>query len=218
MSSMHTAAVDDPYDTLGVGRNASPTEIRRAWHEKIKAFHPDKGGDRETFEKVMAAYGILGDPNRRIEWDKYGKSEKPPEGVEDNLAYTRIVELILQGMTQVNNPLRTNWIDYVKRRCGEQATELITKSKAARKAAETHHRMAAGFKRKGEGTNRLEAAFLDLAKAAEQQAEYYGKQMDELERVLKFLADYEFKMEEDSYRPYGLNPFQNVMTPYGGYT
>jgi len=44
---------------LGVGVNASPEEIRRAFRTKALATHPDRGGDRVTFELIVLAFGTL---------------------------------------------------------------------------------------------------------------------------------------------------------------
>ena len=53
---------DDPYATLGVSRNASDEDIRRAFRKLAKEYHPDiSKGNEERFKKVSSAYEILGD-------------------------------------------------------------------------------------------------------------------------------------------------------------
>jgi molecular chaperone DnaJ len=49
------------YQTLGVKDDATPIEIKRAYRDKAKQFHPDKGGKQEDFEPVVKAYE---DPQR----------------------------------------------------------------------------------------------------------------------------------------------------------
>ncbi|MFB6269590.1 MAG: J domain-containing protein [Halobacterium sp.] len=49
-------SVDAAFETLGVDRSASEREVKRAYRERVKAVHPDHGGDRETFERVREAY------------------------------------------------------------------------------------------------------------------------------------------------------------------
>jgi len=62
---------DDPYATLGVSRNASDEDIRRAFRKLAKELHPDiSKGNEERFKKVSSAYEILGDPEKRRAFDR----------------------------------------------------------------------------------------------------------------------------------------------------
>lgn len=65
---------DDPYKVLGLGRDASEADIRRAFRRLAKELHPDVSpGDKagvERFKKVSAAYEILGDPEKRARFDR----------------------------------------------------------------------------------------------------------------------------------------------------
>jgi DnaJ-class molecular chaperone len=64
----------DPYETLGVKRDASQEEIRAAYRKLAKELHPDLNpGDKEAEEKfkiVSAAYDILGDAEKRARFDR----------------------------------------------------------------------------------------------------------------------------------------------------
>ena len=64
----------DPYAELGVGRGASDAEIKKAYRRKAKALHPDQHpGDKakaEAFKRVSAAYDILGDKEKRGQFDR----------------------------------------------------------------------------------------------------------------------------------------------------
>ena len=56
----------DPYATLGVERSATPAQVRRAYHRRMRAVHPDtRHGDEEAAKAVNAAYALLSDPARR---------------------------------------------------------------------------------------------------------------------------------------------------------
>lgn len=52
----------DHYKTLGVSREASPDEIKKAYRKLASQHHPDKGGDTATFQKIEEAYRVLSDP------------------------------------------------------------------------------------------------------------------------------------------------------------
>lgn len=61
--------MDDHYQTLGVAKTASQDEIKNAYRKLASKYHPDKGGDTATFQKIQTAYNILGDPQKRSEYD-----------------------------------------------------------------------------------------------------------------------------------------------------
>ena len=62
---------DDLYSILGVPKEATADEIKAAGRKKVKATHPDHGGDPETFHKVTQALTVLRDPQKRDFYDNY---------------------------------------------------------------------------------------------------------------------------------------------------
>ncbi len=62
----------DPYETLGVARNAGEAEIRAAFRQAAKTAHPDQGGDVDSFAQLTAAHELLKDPVRRKVYDDTG--------------------------------------------------------------------------------------------------------------------------------------------------
>ncbi|OIO52735.1 MAG: molecular chaperone DnaJ [Parcubacteria group bacterium CG1_02_58_44] len=65
----------DYYDILGVQRNASSDDIKRAFRKLAHQHHPDKaGGDAEKFKEINRAYQTLGDEKKRTQYDQLGYS------------------------------------------------------------------------------------------------------------------------------------------------
>jgi len=59
----------DHYQTLGVARNATPDDIKRAYRKLASKHHPDRGGDTATFQTIQTAYDTLSDPSKRQQYD-----------------------------------------------------------------------------------------------------------------------------------------------------
>ncbi len=64
--------MQNPYQTLGVNRDATADEIKRAYRKLASQHHPDRGGDTRTFQEIQTAYDTLSDPQRRAAYDNPG--------------------------------------------------------------------------------------------------------------------------------------------------
>ena len=66
----------DYYEVLGIGKNASAAEIKKAYRKKAIEYHPDKNpGDEkaeESFKKAAEAYEVLSDPDKKARYDQFG--------------------------------------------------------------------------------------------------------------------------------------------------
>uniref|UniRef100_A0A0E0HN89 J domain-containing protein n=2 Tax=Oryza TaxID=4527 RepID=A0A0E0HN89_ORYNI len=88
----------DPYEVLGVGRNATDQEIKSAFRRMALKYHPDKNGDdpvaSDMFQEVTFSYNILSDPDKRRQYDTSGF-----EAIE---ADSQELELDLSSLNTVN--------------------------------------------------------------------------------------------------------------------
>jgi len=71
----------DPYQTLGVKKDASAAEIKKVYFSLARKYHPDTNPDKgaqEKFVEIQEAYDILKDEKKRVAYDKYGAASQQP--------------------------------------------------------------------------------------------------------------------------------------------
>jgi curved DNA-binding protein len=64
--------MQNPYQILGVNKDATAEEIKKAYRKLASQHHPDKGGSKERFQEIQSAYDTLSDPNKRAQYDNPG--------------------------------------------------------------------------------------------------------------------------------------------------
>ena len=68
-------AASDFYSVLGVARDASGAEIKKAYRDLAKKFHPDRNPDKsaeQKFKEITEAYEVLSDDQKRATFDQFG--------------------------------------------------------------------------------------------------------------------------------------------------
>lgn len=74
--------IGDHYDTLGLTREATPEEVKKAYRKLARECHPDVAGDdpeaARRFNRIQQAYEILSDPEQRRAYDTEGQRRGPP--------------------------------------------------------------------------------------------------------------------------------------------
>src|SRR5271167_2559757 len=93
-----TAVPRDPYEVLGVARNASDQQIKKAFRQLARELHPDVNAHdpdaEEKFKEAAEAYEILSDPERRATYDRFGHEGLRSGGYAPNFdAFSSISDL-----------------------------------------------------------------------------------------------------------------------------
>ena len=74
---MATTDFKDYYSVLGIKKNASPEEIKKAFRKLAVKYHPDRNPDNkvaeEKFKEISEAYEVLGDKEKRQKYDQFGR-------------------------------------------------------------------------------------------------------------------------------------------------
>jgi molecular chaperone DnaJ len=78
----------DPYEVLGVSRDADETQVKKAFRRLARELHPDVNSDdpgaEAKFKELAEAYEILSDPDRRATYDRYGHDGLRSGGYQPN--------------------------------------------------------------------------------------------------------------------------------------
>ncbi len=75
----------DYYEVLGVSRDASPEDVKKAFRRLALEFHPDRNsgdtGAEERFKEINEAYSVLSDPDKRAQYDRFGHAGPAGQGM-----------------------------------------------------------------------------------------------------------------------------------------
>lgn len=73
-------AAKDYYKILGVSKDATAEDIKKAYRDLAHKYHPDKGGDAEKFKEINEAYQTLSNKDKRTQYDQFGQAFDGPAG------------------------------------------------------------------------------------------------------------------------------------------
>jgi len=87
----------DYYEILGVSRNATQIEIKKAYRKLAMKYHPDRNpGDKEAeekFKQINEAYQVLSDEEKRKIYDRYGKEGLEGRGYKTDFDFSDIFDM-----------------------------------------------------------------------------------------------------------------------------
>lgn len=98
-------STEDYYELLGLARNATDVELKKAYRKAAIKHHPDKNPDNRelaerNFKMIAEAFEVLSDPQKRATYDRFGKA-----GLRDNSSHTidpnEIFRQMFQGMHEM---------------------------------------------------------------------------------------------------------------------
>jgi len=94
-------AAKDYYGILGVSREVGDAELKKVYRHLARTYHPDRNqGDKtaeERFKEISEAYGVLSDPDKRAQYDRFGTVSGPGGGGPGDVGFGTIFEDLFEG-------------------------------------------------------------------------------------------------------------------------
>lgn len=182
------------YDTLGISKDASDEEIKKAYRGKAKENHPDKGGDEETMKALTVAYSVLSDPDRRKNYDETGNTDDPEQFFKQKfMEFTD--RILLKVMDHTHNAERRDMISIFRNHCLDEIKDFYKRIKDNNKQIEKTKEQLSRFTREN-GDNVFEILMNREITALETMNEMCETEIKFLDRVHEELKSYSFKQEE----------------------
>lgn len=174
------------YETLGVERNASADDIKRAWRVRSSAAHPDReGGDAAQMAAINSAYEVLGDPVRRKAYDETGADVKPDQ--IEHEARGMLLQLFSAAIAGDEN-----WVEAVSRLLGVHQVEL-TRHQADAQAKRERLVKRRHWVRIKQGENLVHGLIDQQVQGIEQQLKAMGRGLEVNKAAREMLGAYEFE-------------------------
>lgn len=147
----------DPYKILGVSNSATQDEIKRAYRRLAKEYHPDRNPGNKSaeqrFKEVQAAYEVLGDPQRRAQYDRFGSGGPAPEFRTWRTGHTPEDVDISFDFGSMGD-LSSIFEQFFRRSSGPRAASHGVPRGRAPKGADIEHSVTIGFEEAVRGTHR----------------------------------------------------------------
>lgn len=188
---------EDPYKTLGVNKNATKKDIKKAYRAKAKIHHPDRNGDAELFAEISKAHVILIDDKKRRFYDETGQTDEGFKSQINGIARERLGQFFLGVIDKQKDQIfETDIIDLIEKNIFNFTEECENIIRNARKKEKRFKKIKKRIKYKGKSVN-LFVAIIDgkikNCKFVIGQAEFDIKIFD---KMSKFLKDFEFDFDK----------------------
>lgn len=196
---------DNPYEVLGVGKDATDDEINAAFRKAAKQAHPDQDGSTEEFQRVKNASLVLLDPERRKRFDDTGKIDggRPDNHLAEVME--AIATFFVSSLDALDNPMAprladVNLVEAARTHFGQQVAGANQHIKNIENKVKKFERAIKRLKTKREDDligNMLtrHVSHLNLS------IENTKRQVKQFELAITILKDYEFESES--------TPFEN---------
>jgi DnaJ-class molecular chaperone len=188
---------DDLYALLGIDKNASKEEIKKAFRKRARETHPDSDTpDEEAFRKVKQASTVLLDPKKREQYDTTGDVGDDSEEAEiERMAMNHIVAMF-ENFISLDNPEAADLMDTMSRKLKSESQKFSDQIVALEAKQAKLEKLVSRFtKKKKSGNNLFQALMGTKIKQIGEHIKASQMLHLSLERAHKIVADYDYKFD-----------------------
>jgi curved DNA-binding protein CbpA len=191
--------VVDPYEVLGVPRDASREDVRKAYRKMAKQAHPDGGGSRERFALVTLAHDALSDDRRRKHFDETGELEDKPVDLADAMAMTiamNAIDGVLEQIARIGGrPQQFQVLKDARINLDTLVSQTNQKLDQMKNEAEKQRKLAKRFTSKKGKPNKFSPMFVARADQIERDMGRGRLERDNIEAAIRLLVEHDFESE-----------------------
>lgn len=193
----------NPYEQLGVERDADSATIKKAYRRKARACHPDRNPDdphaTTKFQLLQEAFEILSDPVRRKKFDETGDTER--DRIEER-ALALVAGTLLQVLKQADLQGALEHPQFQVIQALHEALDQMRSGAQKRlrdceRVKRSLEKQLGRFKFKGDGPNVIRDLMQDQIDSAAHQAKKHAADVEEIGAALNVLDAYEDLPPED---------------------
>ena len=188
------------YEILGVVKDATMEDIKKAYRQLANKYHPDKdAGDNTLFIKIKEAYEILSDPVKRSQYDITGIATPgniDPE--ERKIAEAKeFIATVLEAMV-TNNAMDVETrsvIDVINTLIETNKAEVLKNITEIQRQISKRNKIIARFKKKSSGENMFQLFLLSNNNKQLEQINKFKEYVLKMEFAAEFIKDYDYTVD-----------------------
>lgn len=185
--------VTDPYDILGVERDAGDAQLKAAYRRRAKTSHPDSGGDSQAFDRMQKAYELLLDPVRRKVFDETGYDIELADSV-DLQALVIVEKLVTETVLDEREPGSFDPVEHMQSTLSDEIRKVrFNKSELERHASRITLHLERLGKRPGKDV--LAHMFRSRIKAIEEAIAEMEAKIEANKRASDMLTGYTYQVD-----------------------
>lgn len=186
----------DLYKILGVAKDATPDQIKKAYRKMAIKHHPDKGGDENEFKALVVAYTVLSDEDKRRRYDNGESVESVSQNTPiEQQAFKLLMETFISFVNAVPDTSKFDIFQKIKEHVNHMTTHMNVALNELAARIDKYEKTKKRIKSKDE--NNMFVMGLDNEIASTNRSIKKVKEQQEVAKIaVKILEDYGYDFEQ----------------------